>query len=406
MPNLTSRQRILRAINHTEPDRVPIDLGGMDSTGITAKAYQNLKNYLGINEGIPQVYDPYQQVVRVEEPILERVRADVLPIPLEPREWRTAPLPDGESVVAFPAKWRTEIQSDGSELAYDLEGNVIAWRSVAGWYFEPVSPPLAHAETIADIEAGRKSIESFDWPFFADENWDELEARAKRLHAETSYALMGNFCAHFLAAGQTLRGFETFMIDLIANPALTDAIMDILLESYMRRFERYAQTVGPYVQIININDDLGTQDAPQISPRTYRQRIKPYHTRLCHFMKAHCDAAIFLHSDGAIEPLIPDLIDAGIDILNPIQVTARGMDPGELKPKYGKDLVFWGGGCDTQHVLPFGTPAEVREEVKRRLDQLMPGGGFVFNTVHNIQPEVPPENIMAMYETVWEFGNY
>ena len=141
MSNLTSRERILRAINHNEPDRVPIDLGGMDSTGITAKAYQNLKDYLGIDEGIPQVYDPYQQVVRVEEPILERVRADVLPIPLEPREWRTATLADGQSVVAFPAKWRTEVQPDGSELAYDLEGNIIARRSAAGWYFEPVCPP-------------------------------------------------------------------------------------------------------------------------------------------------------------------------------------------------------------------------------------------------------------------------
>lgn len=406
MTNLTSRQRILRSISHAEPDRVPIDLGGMDSTGITVKAYHNLKKHLRIDGGIPQVYDPYQQVVKVEEPILNRVRADVLSVPFEPREWRTATLHDGESTAAFPAAWRTERQADGSELAYDQEGNAIAWRASAGWYFEPINPPLAGAETVADVEADRKAIESFDWPFFADQGWDELEARARRLHDETSYALMGNFCAHFLAAGQTLRGFEAFMIDLLTNPNLTDVIMDILLESYMRRFERYAKAVGPYVQVININDDLGTQDAPQISPRTYRQRIKPYHSKLCHFMKAHCDAAILLHSDGAIEPLIPDLIDAGIDILNPVQVTARGMDPGELKRKYGKDLVFWGGGCDTQHVLPFGTPDEVREEVKKRLDQLMPGGGFVFNTVHNIQPEVPPENIMAMYETVWEFGNY
>ena len=406
MSKLTSRERIRQAIKHIEPDRVPIDLGGMDSTGITAKAYQRLKNYLGITAGIPQVYDPYQQVVRVEEPVLELVGADVLPVPLEPQEWRTDTLPDGESIVAYPAKWRTALQPDGSELALDLEGNAIAWRSVAGWYFEPNQPILADAETIADVEAKRAEIESFDWPFFADETWAQLEAKAKRLHDGTSYALMGNFCAHFFAAGQSLRGFEAFMIDLLVNPALTDAILQILLEGYTKRFEAYARAVGPYVQVININDDLGTQDAPQISPRVYRQRIKPYHAALCRFIKERCDAAIFLHSDGAIEPLIPDLIDAGIDILNPIQVTAKGMDPGELKRKYGRDLVFWGGGVDTQHVLPFGSPDDVREEVKLRLEQLMAHGGFVFNTVHNIQPEVPPENIMAMYETVWEFGNY
>ncbi len=406
MAELTSRERVLTALRRTEPDRVPIDLGGMDSTGITAKAYQNLKDYLGIAEGIPQVYDPYQQVVKPEESVLRRVRADVLPVPIEPREWRTDTLPDGKSIVAYPAQWRTALQPDGSELAFDPKGNPIAWRSVAGWYFEPMNPPLAHAETIADVETARAAIERFDWPFFADQSWDELAARAKRLHDETPYALMGNFCAHFLAAGQMLRGFENFMIDLVANPALSDAIMNALLEAYMQRFERFAEAVGPYVQIVNINDDLGTQDAPHMSPRNYRARIKPYHSALCQFIKSHCDAAVFLHSDGAIEPLIPDLIEAGIDILNPIQVSAKGMDPTELKRKYGRDLVFWGGGCDTQHVLPFGTPDEVREEVKRRLEQLMPGGGFVFNTVHNIQPEVPPENVMAMYETVWEFGKY
>ena len=406
MPELTSRERILHALDHREPDRVPLDLGGMDSTGITAKAYVELKGYLGITAGIPQVYDPYQQVVRVEEAVLERVRADVMPVPLEPQEWRTDTLPDGKSIVAYPAKWRTALQPDGSELALDLAGKPIAWRSAAGWYFEPTQPILAGAETIADVEAKRAEIEGFDWPFFADESWEQLKAKAKALHDGTSYALMGNFCAHFFAAGQSLRGFEAFMIDLLTNPALTDAIMNVLLEGYSKRFERYARAVGPYVQIININDDLGTQDAPQISPRVYRQRIKPFHAALCHFMKERCSAAIFLHSDGAIEPLIPDLIDAGIDILNPIQVTAKGMDPAELKQKYGRDLVFWGGGVDTQHVLPFGSPDDVRKEVRARLEQLMPGGGFVFNTVHNIQPEVPPENIMAMYETVWEYGDY
>ena len=406
MDNLTPRERVERAIRHQEPDRVPIDLGAMDSTGITAKAYQRLKDHLGITAGIPKVIDPYQQVVIVEEAVLQRVRADVLPMPLGPREWRVGLLPDGRSSVQYPTLWRTEPQPDGSELALDPVGRPIARRAGAGWHFDPIDPPLAQAETVADVERARAAIESFDWPFFADQDWAELEAEARRLHQESPYALMGNFCAHVFAAGQLLRGFEAFMMDLVANPILAEAIMDAVVEVYLRRFERYAQAIGPFVQVINVNDDLGTQDAPQISPGLYRKRIKPYHQKLYRAMKAQCPAAIFLHSDGAIAPLIPDLIDAGVDILNPIQVSARGMDPVDLKREFGRDLVFWGAGCDTQYVLPFGTPDEVRGEVRRRLETLMPGGGFVFTTVHNIQPEVPPENVMAMYETVWEFGRY
>lgn len=404
--NLTSRERVLQAIKHKEPDRVPIDLGGMDSTGITALAYCRLKDYLGIQEGTPEVIDPYQQVVKIEESIREWVRADVVPVPLEPRQWRKDMLSDGRSVVYYPKLWRTETQADGSELAYDLEGQPIARRAAASAHFDPITSPLADAETATDVEKAWKCIESFDWPFFCDSGWDELAAKARRLHEETPYALMGNFCAHVFAGGQSLRGFEQFLIDLVINPTLAEAIMEALVEAYMRRFERYAEAIGPYVQVINVNDDLGTQDAPQISPKTYREKIKPYHTKLYRFMKERCDAAIFLHSDGAIAPLIPDLIEAGVDILNPIQVSARGMDPQTLKREYGRDLCFWGAGCDTQYVLPFGTPDEVREEVRRRLDELMPDGGFVFTTVHNIQPDVPPENILAMYETVWEFGKY
>jgi uroporphyrinogen decarboxylase len=355
---------------------------------------------------MPEVIDPYQQVVRVEDSVLAWARADVLPVPLEPREWRIDVLPDGRSQVKYPALWRTVIQPDGSELAYNPTGKPIARRARTSWHFDPIDPPLAQAETVADVAKAQADIEAFDWPFFCDMGWDQLEARARRLHNDTPYALMGNFCAHVFAGAQMLRGFENFLVDLVANPALAEAIMDALVEAYVRRFDRYATAVGQYVQVINVNDDLGAQDAPLVSPRLYRQRIKPYHSKLYRFMKDKCRAAIFLHSDGAIAPLIPDLIDAGVDILNPIQVSARGMDPVHLKREFGKAICFWGAGCDTQQVLPFGTPQHVRDEVKRRLDILMPGGGFVFTTVHNIQPEVPPENIVAMYETVWEFGCY
>ncbi len=238
---------------------------------------------------------------------------------------------------------------------------------MAGWYFEPNQPILADAETIADVEAKRAEIENFDWPFFADETWAQLEAKAKRLHDGTSYALMGNFCAHFFAAGQSLRGFEAFMIDLLVNPALTDAILQILLEGYTKRFEAYARAVGPYVQVININDDLGTRMHHRSRPESTgsgSSRTMP--RSALHqgaLRRSHFSPFGWRH-----RPLIPDLIDAGIDILNPIQLRQR-MDPGELKRKYGRDLVFWAAGRYAARAALW-QPDDVREEVKLRLEQL------------------------------------
>jgi len=170
--------------------------------------------------------------------------------------------------------------------------------------------------------------------------------------------------------------------------------------------ENYAKAVGPYVQIINVNDDLGTQTGPMLSPRLYRQRVKPYQQKLYEYVKSHFDGHLFLHSDGSVYSLIPDLIEIGADILNPVQFSAANMDARKLKVEFGKDLTFWGGGCDTQAVLPYGTPQQVRDEVRRHIEELAPGGGFVFNKVHNIQADVPPENVIAMYAAVAEFGGY
>jgi uroporphyrinogen decarboxylase len=193
------------------------------------------------------------------------------------------------------------------------------------------------------------------------------------------------------------------MVDLALDTQLAERIMEHLTQVFIERFDRYWEAVGGCVQIINVNDDLGGEIATLISPELYRRAIKPYHKRLYRHIRAS-GARLFLHSDGAIYDLIPDLMDAGVEILNPIQFTCKNMQLDRLKREFGRDLVFWGGGCDTQGILPFATPSQVKDHVRDCISTLAPGGGFVFNQVHNIQPDVPPENVMAMYEAVAEYG--
>ncbi|MBN1810161.1 MAG: methyltransferase [Planctomycetes bacterium] len=402
---MTPRERILAAIDHREPDRLPVDLGGMDSTGIHAAAYNRLKDYLGIRTGETRIIDPYQQVVLVEAEVLEAVGGCVLPVTPMPGRWRETVLYDGTTALV-PERWTEREAGDGSREALGTDGTVIARMPSGGMYYEPVNPPYARAGTCGDIEKNPEPIENFDLPGFADETVEELGRRAEKLRRTTDKALMGNFCAHVFAAGQLLRGFETFMMDLVLRPEIAECIMSRLVDAYIDRLGTYAAAVGPHVDVINVNDDLGTQEAPMVSPGMYRSLIKPHHERLYRAIHEMTEAALFLHTDGNVYPLIPDLIDAGVDILNPVQYTARQMDAGALKREFGDRLTFWGGGCDTQKVLAGGTPEEVREEVRKQAETLKPGGGFVFNQVHNIQPDVPPENIMAMFEAAREHGSY
>ena len=256
----------------------------------------------------------------------------------------------------------------------------------------------------ADLGPHARAIARFDWPEFADEGIEGLARRARALRAESDRAVVLNFQSHLLAAGQILRGFESFMADLVLNADVCDALLDILVEAYCERADQMFPSLDGCVDVVLVNDDLGIQRGPMLSPELYRKRVKPYQRRLFSHLKARSGAPLLLHSCGSIRWALPDLIEIGVDAINPVQVSAAGMDSAELKREFGRDLTFWGGGCDTQRVLGRGTPAGVREEVKRRIGDLAPGGGLVFCQVHNIQPEVPPENVVAMLEAAAEFG--
>ena len=402
---MNHRERVLAALRHQEPDQVPLDLGGtMDST-IMAVPYRALREHLGLGAGTTRVADVFQHTALVEEDVRQALGVDVMFVSDEPDEWRAGTLPDG-SPAEFPARFQPQLQADGSQVTFDAAGNVVLRMPRGGHYFDPVYSPLADAASVRDIEKHMSAIESYDRPSHLDMSYEALADKARALRETTDYLLVGFFGGHIFQAGQSLRGWETFLMDLLVNRGFAEALMDHLAEVNMRRFERFAGTVGRYVDVVQFEDDLGMQDRPILRPELYRQVVKPYHEKLFRFAKSRCDAYLLLHTDGAVAPFIPDFIEMGVDALNPVQVSAAGMDTKALKKEFGRDIVFWGGGCDSQTVLPFGTPQEVADEVKRRIDDLAPGGGFVFGPIHNVQTGVSPENVVAMFRAAREYGVY
>jgi uroporphyrinogen decarboxylase len=402
---MNHRQRVLTALRHQEPDRVPMDLGGTLDSTIMAVPYQALRKHLGLGPGTTRVADVYQHTALVEEDVRQALGIDVMFVSDEPNEWRPGFLPDG-SPAEFPAQFLPQRQDDGSQVVFDAQGNVVLKMPKGGHYFDPVYSPLADATSVRDIEKHVAAIESYDRPFYLDKGYAELARKVRALREEADCLLVGFFGGHIFQAGQSLRGWETFLMDLLVNRKFAEALMDGLAEANMRRFARYAETVGRYVDVVQFEDDLGMQDRPLLRPDLYRQVVKPYQAKLFRFARSRCDAYLLLHTDGAVAPFIPDFIEMGVDALNPVQVSAAAMDTGVLKREFGRDIAFWGGGCDSQNVLPFGTPQQVADEVKRRIDDLAPGGGFVFGPIHNVQTGVPPENVVAMFKTAREYGVY
>ncbi len=392
---MNHRERIVAAIRHQPVDRLPFDLGGMRSTGIMAIPYHQLKQHLGITEGDIFIFDTGQQLAYVEEPVRQRLGCDVVILDSGmTRGWRDYVLPNG-TPAKICADFITVPNGKGGEFALDSKGQPTSHRPAASFYFDGIAqPPLAGADTIADLE-------KFKPDTLSDEYLEELRQEAKRLYTETDYAILGSFGGAFLEGAQGLRGWDQFMLDLGSDLAYVEALLDKMLDHYRRNVELYLDAVGDYIQIIQMGGDMGTQTGPQIRPRMYYEIFQPREKALwCYIHQLKPEVAVFLHCCGGIYDLIPGIIDAGCDILNPVQISARGMDPERLKREFGDRLCFWGGGCDTQTVLPFADPAEVYQHTRRNIDIFSPGSGFVFTQVHNIQTGVPVENIQAMIQAV------
>lgn len=380
---MTPRERVLLALNHKEPDRVPIDLGATIISSIHKNAYVDLKEYLGMEIEEIQMCDFVQQLPYVDDALLERFQVDFRMVQLP-----AATAPD---VTYFEeGDYYAIIDRWGSKLHMPID---------EGLYFDWVDFPIK--------EPTMAALEQYDWPRSDPPATNtQLRQQAKYLYENTDYALVGSAIIGggiFEQPARTM-GLEKFLMSLITAPDFADRLMDQITDIYIESCNNYLDQVGEYLQVFTYWDDLNSQSGWMISPDIYRKIIKPKQRRLVEAIKCKTDAKLFFHGCGAVYDLIPHLIDLGFDIVNPVQVSAAGMDTKRLKTEYGQDIVFWGGGVDTQHILPFGSPQEVRDEVRRRIDDLAPGGGFVFAAIHNVQAFVPPENIVAAFDTALEYG--
>ncbi len=382
---MTPRERVLTALDHKEPDRIPIDLGSSHNCGIHIDAYRNLREYLGIKGTYePKLICLIQQAVCPEEEVLEKFGVDTR-----------------EVTCHAPKNWKLDIRHEGDREVFTDEFGVGWQKPDDGYYFDLASHPLESAT--------KEEIEAYDR--FADPDdpgrYEGLAEEARRLFDETDYAIVADIRAGSVIEGVWfMTGMPRFLTGMLTEPDTIRILADRSLQIQKRMVERLLEEVGEYVHVMAANGDLGMQDTLLLSPALYRTFLKPYDMELYSFIKQRSQAPVIRHSCGDIHELIPDFIECGMDGINPVQVACPGMDTAVLKEKYGARLVFWGGGCDTQKVLPFGSPKDVREEVKRRIKDLAPGGGFVFGAVHNIQREVPPENICALFDAAQEFGQY
>lgn len=399
---MNSRERIKCALQHRSPDVLPIDFGGMRSTGIQAIAYNKLLAHLGLVNEETRMYDIFQQLAEPSEAMVDRFHGDVLQVHrLKPAfgidilEWKEGTLPDGSSCLV-PKNFNPR-RNDRGGLDVVEDGRVIATMPEGGLYFDQVVHPYAEAQTPADIDAVPLEGPSAEEATF-------LVSQAVEKRRRSDKALLFAFGGNILEAGQLDFGYETFYMNLALEPELMHYYFGRLVENHIAQLDALIPAIAEHIDLVQFGDDLGTQVAAQISVDMYRSMIKPYHSKLfMHVREKWPDLKVFFHSCGAIAELIPDLIDAGVEALNPVQISARGMEPAFLKREYGADLTFWGGGVNMQQTAVFGSVQDIKEEARRNIEIFSKGGGYVFTQVHNIQANVPPEKIVAIYEAAAEF---
>ena len=393
---MNSRDRVLAAIHHREPDRVPIDLGGTRQSGMAASTYHQVKQRLGIDTPT-RMFDVYQMIAEIERPVMERFGADC--VGLLPRSvafgirnegWKRWQFPDGLE-VEVPGGFNPVVEPDGSIVLKEADGTLVAKMPRGGCYLDRMQkfPGAAHADP-----------ETLDLPLLSTEDCDHYGAQAEAYHETTDYAIIARMGPPYeLFWGLGTGDFQSWMVTLATEPDYVHALYEKLTEVWLENLRRLCGAVGDRVQVLQFNDDLGTQEGLFLSVKMFRELVMPYYKRGLDWVHENTGWKVFMHNDGAIFDLIPSLLEMGVDILNPVQTTAKGMDPRKLKEQFGDQLAFWGGACDCQGTLAFGTPDDVAREVEEHVDILSPGGGFILTSVHNIQANVPPENVIAMFDT-------
>jgi len=382
---LTSRERVLTAIHHEQPDRVPLVIGVSNATGIKMRPYKGIKTIAGVHSPDDYIYDwPELGTAQIDEETMRRLHSDVRGVlDLEPagvRKRNRERDPHSDYIDSW-GSGQTEIGEDD-------------------WF--PSVHPLPDARTTDDLDSYQS------WPDMGDPTRiAHVRERARQLAEENQYAILATPWLLFpFERAYAMQGMETFLMNMARDPDFARALMERIAMYCKQLMGRFLEELGDNIDIIKIGDDLGTQESLMISPKMYREILKPIHADFISYIKDRTNAKVLFHSDGDVAPLIDDFIEIGVDILNPIQTSAGSMsDLPSLKKQYGNNIVFC-GGIDTHRILPFGSPAEVRQEVKRVIDILGPGGGCMIGPVHTVMNDVPPENVLAMVDAVEEFGHY
>lgn len=384
---MDSRERVLASLNHKEPDRVPIDFAGTGVSTICYQAYDNLRDYLDMP---PKPFDPndlggatWAGVVKPHEDMYQRLRSDVEMVGMrDPQSWNLK--------IEFGEKYDTYIDEWGTRL----------YRPKGGHYFDYTDFPIKEG-TVESFRKWKNFPDPRDpgrWKGFREEC---LQVR-ERGRALTSFSVFGG---GIFEQPARIMPMEEFLIGIGGDPKFSDLVLGTMYDIYYDATQKMLEEVGDILDVWVYWDDLSGQNGPLVSPSWYEKHLMPLHRKLFDKVQSMTDAKIFFHTCGSVKTWIPYLIDVGVDILNPVQVSAEDMDPFELKKEFGKDIVFWGGACNPQDTLAFGTPEQVADEVSRNIDALAPGGGFILANVHNIQNLVPPENIVAMFDTAYEYGS-
>jgi len=405
---MISRERVLAALSHRQPDRVAVDFSAHRSSGIAAITYAKLRKHLGLREKAIRVYDPIQQLAEVDEDILDLFGVDTIELgrafAREDDSWAEWILPDG-APCKMPL-WAVPERKGNEWILRSKSGRAIGRMPPGALYFEQSYYPFAEN---ADLDAVPEAMQESLWtavasppgPLTSGKNGREkFRQGARRLRQHTDRAIIALFGGNLIELGQFLFRHDNFLMMLAAEPHKAHSFLDKVLEIHLENLTRFMEDVGKFVDIVAFGDDLGTQNGPQIAPAMYREFFKERHAEMWRLAKSMAEVKVMLHSCGSLRELLPDLIEAGLDAINPVQTTSAGMDAAELKREFGSEITFWGGGCDTRDILPKAAPEEVKKHVTRQLEILSPGGGFVFQQVHNILADVPPQNVAAMFEAV------
>ena len=408
---MTSRERVRKAINFEAADRVPIDLGGTKATGIHVAAYLELGRYLGLDVELPKVYDQFQMLARVEEPVRRRLHADVVQVEnlvetwgLANRNWKVFRTGCGNDVL-MPGEFNPVKDERGFLVLRDAQGRPVAEMAPGSLYFDRATPTgMSDRLVLMDPEKWRQAL-----PLYRDEELAVLQKQARLLRDYTDYSVHGGFNKFKTQSSGLLAGhtFTDWMCLLLTEKDYVCSILQATAERNIENLKLYFEAVGDCIDTVLISTtDYGSQTGELINPQVFKELYLPHIKQVNDFVHRHGRVKTMYHSCGSIRNLIEYFIQAGVDILNPLQVNTANMDPRELKREFGGRIVFWGGGVDTQTTYQFGTAEEVRQQACERLEVFAPGGGYVFSPSHNTQHGVPPANIVAMADAVVEHGGY